>query len=429
MQIHRIPRKTKLAIASDIFIAMPPNDNRLLSLYRVKVRSKSSRFTAVTPPPIAATDGCSHRPPCSACPRFGVPGIASTSREKLQALAQLHGVPSLASVVGNTVGFRLRSRLAIRGRLGQPKIGLFEEGTHRVVHIPNCVVHHPMINRVASVVRRALVECRITCYSDSAHLGLARYLQVVIERQSQTAQVTLVANASSVDPLAECMELIAERLGSDLHSLWFNANTDLGNTILGLQFHLWRGPPTVVERFDGTPIHYPPGAFGQSNLDLAESMIEQVRKLVPPHSVVAEFYGGVGAIGLSLLPQLSALRINEISLHSLHGLELGLADLDATARAKVLIFPGFAGAALAAAAGAQIVIADPPRKGLDSALTQYLCENPPYRFIYISCGLESLLADTVRLTANGTLRLAQLTAFDLLPFTSHVETLAVFERI
>ena len=91
-------------------------------------------------------------------------------------------------------------------------MGLFELGTHRVVHIPNCSVQHPLVNRVAGVVRRALVDARVTCFSDSAHLGLARYLQVVVERSSQTAQVVLVANSATPEPLAACLDLIRERL-------------------------------------------------------------------------------------------------------------------------------------------------------------------------------------------------------------------------
>jgi 23S rRNA (uracil1939-C5)-methyltransferase len=48
--------------------------------------------------------------------------------------------------------------------------------------------------------------------------------------------------------------------------------------------------------------------------------------------------------------------------------------------------------------------------------------------IYVSCGLDSLLDDARRLTAPGKLRLASLQAFNLMPFTEHVETVACFER-
>jgi tRNA/tmRNA/rRNA uracil-C5-methylase (TrmA/RlmC/RlmD family) len=371
---------------------------------------------------------CPHRPPCPGCPRFAEHGIAAAARSALESLARAHGLPEVPVVSGRTSGFRLRARLAIRGRLGSPKLGLFELGTHRVVHIPNCSVQHPLINRVAAVVRRALVEARVTCYSDGAHLGIARYLQVVVERSSQTAQVVIVANSATPEPLAVCLDLIRERLGSELHSLWFNANLERANTILGPSFQNWCGPESVVEHFGGAAVHYPPGAFGQNNLDIAQGIIEHVRAQIPQGARITEYYAGVGAIGLSVLARAGRLRMNEVGAHSLRGLELGLAQLDSPDRAKISVVPGPAGAACLAASGASVVIADPPRKGLDPELTEYLGEQAPERFLYVSCGLESLLSDTARLTSRGKLRLLALNAFNLLPFTEHVETVAHFER-
>jgi len=269
----------------------------------------------------------------------------------------------------------------------------------------------------------------VTSYSDTAHLGLARYLQVVIERSSQTAQVVIVANSPTSEPLAACLDLIRERLGPQLHSLWFNPNLERSNTILGPDFHHWCGPASVIERFGGAAVHYPPGAFGQNNLEIAQSIIEHVRGLIPEGARVAEFYAGVGAIGLSVLALARKIHMNEVSPHSLQGLELGLAELDSASRSKVSIVPGPAGAARLAAAGADVVIADPPRKGLDPQLTEHLSEQPPARFLYVSCGLDSFLNDAARLTSRGKLRLGGLTAFNLLPFTGHVETVARFERI
>jgi 23S rRNA (uracil1939-C5)-methyltransferase len=372
---------------------------------------------------------CPHRPPCPGCPRFGEDGVAPAARGALNDLARTHGLPDVSVISGKTAGFRLRARLAIRGRLGSPKVGLFESGTHRVVHIPNCSIQHPLINRVAAVVRRALVDAGITSYSDKAQLGLARYLQVVVERSSQTAQVVIVANSDTPEPLAECLNLIRRRLGAELHSLWFNANCERSNTIFGPEFLNWCGPASVAERFGGAAIHYPPGAFGQNNLDIAQDMIEHVRAEIPQGACVAEFYAGVGAIGLSVLARVGEIRMNEAGPHSLHGLEFGVEQLDSADRAKVSIVPGPAGAAASAASGAHVVIADPPRRGLDPELTAYLGEHPPERLVYLSCGLESLINDAARLTAFGTLRLASLSAFNFMPFTEHVESIACFERI
>ena len=318
--------------------------------------------------------------------------------------------------------------MAIRGRVGTPKIGLFELDTHHVVHIPNCIVQHPLINRVASIVRRALVDANLTSYSDNAHLGLARYLQVVVERSSQSAQVVIVGNSETADSFAQCLDLIRDRLGTDLHSLWFNPNTGRANTILGPTFQHWCGPQSVVERFGAVAIHYPPGAFGQSNLEIADRIVAHVREQIPEGARVAEFYAGVGAIGLSTLDRMSELRLNEVSPHSLQGLEMGLVQLSPAERARISVVPGTAGAAREMAADVNVVIADPPRRGLDPDLTRWLTEHPPEHFIYVSCGLDSFLSDTAQLIANGTLRLTDLTAFNLMPFTDHVETVARFER-
>jgi 23S rRNA (uracil1939-C5)-methyltransferase len=371
---------------------------------------------------------CPHRPPCPGCPRFGEPGIDPIVRQALSDLARRHGLAEPAVVSGSALDFRHRARLAIRGRLGSPKVGLFELGTHRVVHIPSCRVQHPLINRVAGVVRRALVEARISSYSDQAHLGLARYLQVVVERASQTAQVVLVANADASAPLAGCLELIRKELDGGLHSLWFNAHRERSNSVLGPQFERCCGPQTVVERFGGAAVHYPPGAFGQSNLEVAQHIIEHLREQIPQGSCVTEFYAGVGAIGLSLIDRARELRLNESSQHALHGLEQGLAALEPVQRAKVILRPGPAGTMQEAAAGADVVIVDPPRKGLDPELAQGLAECPPERLLYVSCALDSLQEDIGRLTSERTLRLVGLTVFDMFPYTAHVETVARFER-
>jgi len=153
-----------------------------------------------------------------------------------------------------------------------------------------------------------------------------------------------------------------------------------------------------------------------------------VRGEVPQGACVAEFYAGVGAIGLSILDRVGAIRLNEVSAQSLKGLEHGLAELDPSERAKISIVPGEAGAAHRCAIGAQVVIVDPPRKGLDAELTLNLSEQPPDRLVYVSCGLESFIKDAAQLISRGTLRLAALTAFNLMPFTAHVELVARFER-
>jgi 23S rRNA (uracil1939-C5)-methyltransferase len=198
--------------------------------------------------------------------------------------------------------------------------------------------------------------------------------------------------------------------------------------ILGSQFHHHCGPAAVIEEFGGAAVHYPPGAFGQSNLEIAEKIVGHIRNRIAPGARVTEFYAGVGAIGLSILDQVSALTLNEASPASLDGLQMGMAQLAMAQRNRIQVVPGAAGSAAVAARGAEVVIVDPPRKGLDPQLTQFLAAQPPPHLIYVSCSLESFVHDAQQLQASGGLMLTELTAFNLMPFTHHVETVALLSR-
>ena len=318
----------------------------------------------------------------------------------------------------------------MRGRSNSPKLGIFQAGTHRIVDIPHCGIHHPRINEVASTLKRVIRSTGVTPYADRPHRGDLRYLQVAVERSSGRAQVVLVGNAAEPGALAETCSGLAAELGDSLHSLWWNGNPDRSNTILGPHWQHLQGPATLVERIAGADIHFPPGAFGQSHPALFDAIAARVARWVPNASRVSEFYGGCGALSLGLAFRSLSLRINELNPHGLRGLELGRQALPELVRARVEPAPGRAGARLDLLDQADVVLLDPPRRGLDAELLDALCERAPgasLRVVYLSCGLDSLLSDSERLLGAGGMRLMALEAYALFPYSEHVETLAFFE--
>jgi 23S rRNA (uracil1939-C5)-methyltransferase len=332
-------------------------------------------------------------------------------------------------VSGARLGYRHRARLAVRGRAASPKLGIFQEGTHRIADIPRCGVHHPLVNRVVAAVRRAVRETKTAPYAERPHLGSLRSLQVVVERESQRAQVVLVGNAADPAPLAPLASALESLLAAELHSLWWNGNPDRTNVILGPHWRRLRGPETVRERIGGAHVFFPPGAFGQSHLELADRLVEQVHAWIPEQQRVLEFYAGCGPIGLGLLARSREVVFNEVSPAALEGLALGLAARPDAERAKARLLPGEAGAAASALAACDVAIADPPRQGLDADLLEALVARPPERLIYASCDATTFLAQARSLDQCSRLRLRELVVFDLFPQTRHVETLALFTRV
>ena len=345
----------------------------------------------------------------------------------MTALAREAGLAAPVPVEGAPFGYRLRARLAVRGRATSPKIGLFQEGSHRIADIPRCPIHHSLVNDVATELRRTIRATGTPPYAEQAHRGLVRYLQVVVERRSGRAQVVVVGNGDDPEPLRPLLAALADALEDRLHSLWWNGQPARTNAILGPHWEKVRGEDAVRESLGGADVFFPPGAFGQANLDLAERMVAEVAAWVPDEARVLEFHAGCGAIGLGLARRVARIVMNEVSTAALHGLALGRDALAPEARARAAILPGEAGTHADAIAEADVVIADPPRKGLEERLLAALSARPPRRVALVSCNLAAGLREARRLRAAG-LTLAALTPYALFPHTEHVETVALFER-
>jgi tRNA/tmRNA/rRNA uracil-C5-methylase (TrmA/RlmC/RlmD family) len=305
---------------------------------------------------------------------------------------------------------------------------LFERGSHRVVAIPNCIVHADPINELVAHVRKAIVATKTPIYSERVHAGLVRYLQLVAQRSSRTVQLVVVGSAP--EP-AECLPLLDEishRAGKLIGGLFYNAQPQPTNAILGPSWFQHGGAPAVVETIAGASVFFPPGAFGQANLPLFERIVQRVSQWVAEDEAVVELFAGVGAIGLGLLARGQRVAFNEVAEQSLQGLRLGLEALDPAARARASVHPGLAEqVAPRLALTDSHVLVDPPRKGLEARLVSELCAQRPRRLTYLSCGLESFIRDAEALCQGG-LRCERVEAYALFPFTEHVETLAHFVR-
>jgi tRNA/tmRNA/rRNA uracil-C5-methylase (TrmA/RlmC/RlmD family) len=334
---------------------------------------------------------------------------------------------ALEVVEGARLGFRQRARLAVRGRSNSPKVGIFQSGSHRIVDIPNCRTHHPLVNRTAAALKQAIRETGVAPYADRPHRGDLRYVQVAVERSSGRVQVVLVGNSDEPAALATVADALTAAMGDSLHSLWWNGQPERSNAILGPHWQRICGEEAAEERIGGVSVFFPPGAFGQSHLDLADALVERVASWIPDGSRVTEFYAGCGAIGLGLLSRSAAVTFNERSEHALRGLELGLARRPPEERGRARVAAGSAGDCVEALAGADSVVVDPPRKGLDPALLEALVRTPPKQLAYVSCDVESFVRDAGPLLEAGGTQLRELAAFALFPYSEHAEMTALFE--
>lgn len=177
---------------------------------------------------------------------------------------------ALRVAFGAPTGWRTTARIAVRANPsddGAAMVGMFKPGTHEVLPCrldPGChLPHHPAINTALEAVTRQLASSgALSAYEEMGAgrggRGTLRYLQFAVERSTRRVQVTLVANAPSLeaDPSLERFadDLWAAHgrsapvaLGDDgardgeplLHSLWVNLNDSKNNNILAYGESAW----------------------------------------------------------------------------------------------------------------------------------------------------------------------------------------------
>ncbi|HEX6588824.1 MAG TPA: TRAM domain-containing protein [Longimicrobiales bacterium] len=182
------------------------------------------------------------------------------------------------------------------------------------------------------------------------------------------------------------------------------------------------GADTMSEQWDDFALDLAPTAFLQVNRATARLLEDHVLERAGDVAgrTVVDAYCGVG---------FHAQRLAAAGA-SVVGIELDAAAVEqgralAAQRGVPAVFiAGDVAAELRAVLPADLVILNPPRAGIDVAVTDALVAQPPRRLIYVSCDPATLARDAQRLAPA--LRLEAIRCFDLFPQTSHVETVAEF---
>ena len=282
-----------------------------------------------------------------------------------------------------------------------------------------------MINRAAKSLKNALRRLRIAPYHEASHRGEVRYVQLVIERPTNRVQVTVVGKTEGSDAAGHLSEALIDDLGDALHSVYWNTQPLRSNTIFGNETRRLHGEPYIQDHLPHATTFTPTDAFGQANPAAAEKMIEELRKFITHRAHVADLYCGVGPIGLSLLDIASKITFVEVAPGSLSGLRQGIAALPTSDHERVAVHEGAVDEHLDACHGAEVVIADPPRKGLDDKLVRALCRIVPKTVIVIHCGLAAFERDLTSLVVNGPFQIQHLSAHDFFPHSGHAEVMTV----
>lgn len=213
-------------------------------------------------------------------------------------------------------GWRTQAKLAVAPKSSSwakdgCAFGLFQRGTHSVLSIPECKVHHPAINRAAHALVNATEKVGTAAFEPDSSQGGLRYVQFQVERTTGRICLTLVWYAEllkETQPAVSRLQKELQRLEPDLwHSMWVHCNDGIGNAIFSRKPNRWHrlvGPEFLREPLavgDKGWLYFSPLAFRQGNMSGFDILSIDVARNIPGKSRVCELYAGIGVLGLTAL--------------------------------------------------------------------------------------------------------------------------------
>ena len=338
----------------------------------------------------------------------------------------LEDVPILAAPT--CYGYRNKAQYPVSSQKGRAFAGFFRAGTHSVVENRRCLILPEETDRVKELVVDYVNQYCVAAYNESTGKGLLRHIYVRRGAVSGQVLVCLVINGRKL-PHAD--DLIARlQAVPGFTCLVLSVNTKAGNTILGEEFITLYGPGYIEDTLCGLTFRLSPRSFYQVNHHQAQRLYEAAiaQAQITKDDLVLDLYCGVGTITLAMAKAAGKVIGVEV---------VEQAVLDARENAKrngienAEFFCGDAGKAALdldqKGIRPDVIVVDPPRKGLNADTIDALHKMAPRRIVYVSCDPATLARDVALLKQRG-YKLLNAMAADLFPRTAHVESVVCMCR-
>ena len=319
--------------------------------------------------------------------------------------------------------YRNKAQYPVASRKNKAFAGFFRAGTHQVVENDRCMILPPEMDRVKDVVMDYVNQYRVTVYDETAHKGLLRHIYVRRGVVSGQVLVCLVVNGRKIPHVPELVERLKTIEG--FTTLVLNINEKPGNTILGGENVTLYGPGYIEDTLCGLNFRLSPHSFYQVNHHQAQRLYEAAisQAEITKNDLVLDLYCGVGTItlcmakaagkvmGVEVVPQAVADARDNAKRNGIENAEFFCGD--AGEAALELERQGIR---------PDVVVVDPPRKGLNADAIEALARFGARRIVYVSCDPATLARDVALLKQRG-YRLKNAMAADLFPRCAHVESI------
>jgi 23S rRNA (uracil747-C5)-methyltransferase len=345
--------------------------------------------------------------------------LAAKQSRCAELLAPWPDLEWLAPVTSPESGFRSKAKMVVAGALPAPTLGILDPSGGGV-DLRGCGLHEPGLVAALPVLAELVERAAVPPYDVPTRRGELKHLIVTVSPDGELMVRFVLRSTEAVPRLRKHLPWLAERLPLSVVSV--NLQPAHKAILEGEHEELLLGDALAMRTGD-VVLHLRPQSFFQTNAHVGAALYRQaadwVAELAP--ASVWDLYCGVGGFALHLAaPDRSVLGV-EVSAEAVASARLsaaGLPDVSFVAADAITWAP-------AQLAPPELVVVNPPRRGIGPDLAGWLETSGVPHVLYSSCNAVTLARD---LAAMPSYRPTRARLLDMFPQTAHFEVVTMLAR-
>ena len=328
--------------------------------------------------------------------------------------------------MGNPYHYRNKAQFPVGlNKQNEKIVGVFAKRSHEIIGIKDCFIQNTISQKIAFAIQKFIIEKQISVYDEETLEGLLRHIVIKVGLRTHEIMCILVINGKKIPYENELVDMLVKTY--NVKTVVKNINTKNTNVILGDENIVIHGDGYIYDILGDYTFKISPMSFYQVNPVQAEVLYNTAIEMadLTKEDILFDLYCGIGTIGIFASPYVKKVYGIEIvkqaiedakenaKINNIENIEFEVGDAPkvfANLIEKKQIYP-------------DVIIVDPPRKGLDNNTIENILAVKPKKLVYISCNPATMVRDIKLLEEKYEIKKVQ--PVDMFPFTSHVECVTV----
>ncbi|HOI29066.1 MAG TPA: 23S rRNA (uracil(1939)-C(5))-methyltransferase RlmD [Melioribacteraceae bacterium] len=433
-----------------------PGDKVLAQVGKIRKSYAEARIKEIIiPSPFRTNPRCGYFGVCGGCQQQNLKYEQQLQykeaqvKEIFERIGGITGFEFMPIIPGDREYFyrnKMEYSFARRRWLSEEEIGSMQEiadkefalGLHipgmydKVLDINECFLQSELSNRILNFTRFFFKSRSILVYSTQNHDGFLRNLVIRQSEKTDDLMVNLVTAQENERLFTEYKEELLSQF-PEITTVINNINLKKSQVATGDYEIVFHGSGYIHDMIGSWKFRISANSFFQTNTLQAEKLYQTAKEFASfrGNEVVYDLYSGAGTIPIfisgnvkeiygfeSVKPAIDDAKIN-IGINGIKNFEPILADLNKSFLPVVdqMNLPK-----------PDLIIADPPRSGMNPKTVSDILLLKPDKIVYISCNPATQARD-IKLLSEGGYRLERVCPVDMFPHTYHIENVALLKKV